>query len=98
MDLGGGPNHIDEDLSGRHSHGHEPPPSTRMPPPPYAHSTTPRPEYGDPDNSYGNEVSILGQKHDDRPTSFFAQPGILAGKCAPCYCPSPCPLHVRVAA
>lgn len=28
----------------------------------------------------GNEVLIMNTKNEDRPTSFFAQPGILAGK------------------
>lgn len=28
----------------------------------------------------GNEVLIMNTKNDERPTSFFAQPGILAGK------------------
>lgn len=27
----------------------------------------------------GNEVLIMNTKNEDRPTSFFAQPGILAG-------------------
>lgn len=29
--------------------------------------------------SEGNEVLIMNTKNEDRPTSFFAQPGILAG-------------------
>lgn len=36
-----------------------------------------------PDTNYGpggNEVLIMNTKNEDRPTSFFAQPGILAGK------------------
>lgn len=35
-----------------------------------------------PDTSYGaggNEVLIMNTKNEDRPASFFAQPGILAG-------------------
>ena len=28
----------------------------------------------------GNEVLIMNTKNEDRPTSFFAQPGILAGE------------------
>ncbi|XP_054718359.1 LOW QUALITY PROTEIN: syndecan-like [Uloborus diversus] len=29
-------------------------------------------------NTHSNEVHIMGQKQDERPTSFFGQPGILA--------------------
>lgn len=31
-------------------------------------------------NQFGNEVLIMNTKSEDRTTSFFAQPGILAGK------------------
>nr|CAG4652397.1 EOG090X0QLW [Triops cancriformis] len=37
----------------------------------------------EPDKEKSNpnsDVHILGRKHEDRPTSFFAQPGVLAGK------------------
>nr|CAG4644533.1 EOG090X0QLW [Lepidurus arcticus] len=30
------------------------------------------------ENNLNNDVHILGRKHEDRPTSFFAQPGVLA--------------------
>lgn len=30
-------------------------------------------------NTQSNDVHIMGQKQDERPTSFFGQPGILAG-------------------
>lgn len=36
------------------------------------------PSAGGDDNQLGNEVAILQRKQDDRPSSFFAQPGILA--------------------
>lgn len=31
------------------------------------------------ENTNNNEVLIMNTKNEDRPTSFFAQPGILAG-------------------
>lgn len=30
------------------------------------------------DSAHGNDVYIMNPKHEERPTSFFAQPGILA--------------------
>ncbi|KAH8026627.1 hypothetical protein HPB51_022602 [Rhipicephalus microplus] len=35
----------------------------------------------DDDNRQSNNIP-LGRKQDNRPSSFFAQPGILAGRCA----------------
>lgn len=54
--------------------------------------TVPHGEDGDKeevlDNDEGNQESsdvyIFGRKSDDRATSFFAQPGILAGKRKAC--------------
>lgn len=94
MDMELPDNRLDE------SENHEPPPvvfaSTKLPPPYGEPSSTARPEYDDdvdvrnPYSEHGNDVSMIGQKPDDRP-SFFAQPGILAGKLvygAPA-CPAP---------
>lgn len=56
--------------------------STKLPPPWAGESTTNRYDDDDDDddvNAFGVDVSILGRKPDERP-SFFAQPGILAGK------------------
>ena len=39
------------------------------------------PVNGQGSNKYGNDVQVQDPKPDDRPTSFFAQPGILAGNC-----------------
>lgn len=35
---------------------------------------------GNDNNQFGNEVLIMNTKSEDRTASFFAQPGILAGK------------------
>lgn len=35
---------------------------------------------GNDNNQFGNEVLIMNAKSEDRTASFFAQPGILAGK------------------
>lgn len=32
-------------------------------------------------DGHGNDVSVMNAKNDERTTSFFAQPGILAGEC-----------------
>jgi len=45
-----------------------PEPATKLPPPRFPYD----------DNNLGNEVNILEQRADEKPTSFFAQPGILA--------------------
>jgi len=45
-----------------------PEPPTKLPPPRFPYD----------DNDINNEVNILGRRADEKPTSFFAQPGILA--------------------